>query len=318
MWDLETIRYLNERSLLGTIRMVHGRSDEPEEPTPDPVFPLAILSYKLIAGPPSLSRLIDLVENSDSVAYFLELVREFLPRHETEIMAQTSDLGRIERFCRYFDNQYFPLQEIDARYVSDDFSLSDFTQYIPVELMGFTWDDYEEFNQFRDGFILLLAVVEAPYEENERVPILERVSELVGKNLMELIPQEGWTLEHIHRTFDGSKYEGVCAFADWIHSCTGCWLLDADYENYGPEAWSRGVVDGLTEQWAEVTDLQDKMHRMYGLLEEDRYHNFTKLLAMLRGVEYEAIPKEQIPFPLDEEGQVIRKEVIPSGETPRV
>ncbi|GAI82680.1 unnamed protein product, partial [marine sediment metagenome] len=27
-------------------------------------------------------------------------------------------------------------------------------------------------------------------------------------------------------------------------------------------------------------------------------------------LEYETVPKEQIPFPLDDEGQVIRKEVI--------
>jgi len=296
------------------MRIVHERLGQPEplsnEPRAEPVFPLAILAYKLITGPPSLYRLIDLLENSDSVAYFLELVREYLPLHETEIMAQTHDLGRIECFCHYFGNQYFPLQDIDGRYEDGDFTLADFTVNIPVELMGFTWDDYEEFNQFREGFILLLSLVESPYDENERVPMLERVKELVGKGLMELIPAEGWSLEHIHRTFDGSEYEGVTAFADWVHSSTGCWLLDADYQNYGPEQWSRRVVDGLTEQWAEVIDLQDKMHSMYEWLEEDLYHSLAKLLAMLRGVEYETVPKEQIPFPLDDNGQVIREEVI--------
>ena len=312
MWDLETIRYLNERSLLGTMKIVNDGIDEPgvlnTKPTPEPVFPLAILAYKLITGPPSLIRLIDLLENSDSVAYFLELVKNYLPRHEVEIMAQTDDSGRIERFCHYFGNQYFPLQDVGGYY--DDFTISDFAHDIPVELMGFSWDDYEEFNQFRDGFILLLSLVETPYDENERVPLLERVKELAGKGLMELIPHEGWTLEHIHRMFDGSEYEGVSAFADWIHSSTGCWQLDANYQDYAPEDWSLAVVDGLTEQWPTVVDLQDKMHKMFEWLEEDLYHNFDKLLAMMRGVEYETIPKEQIPFPLDEEGQVIRKEVI--------
>ncbi len=308
MWDLDTIRYLNERSLLGTMKIVNDGIGKPEEPRPEPVFPLAILAYKLITGPPSLSRLIDLLENSDSVADFLELVREYLPLHETEIMAQTSDLGRIERFCHYFGNQYFPLQDAGGYY--DDFTISDFVHDIPVELMGFTWDDYEEFNSFRDGFILLLSLVETPYDENERVPILERVKELVGKGLMGLIPQEVWTLEHIHRTFDGSEYEGISTFADWVCGGTGCWMLDANYHEYEPEEWSRRVVDGLTEQWAEVFDLQNKMSKMYVWLEEDLYHNFNRLLAMLRGVEYVTVPKEQIPFPLDDEGQVIREEVI--------
>ncbi|GAI12905.1 unnamed protein product, partial [marine sediment metagenome] len=178
MWDLDTIRFLNEQAYLSSLKMVNdGIGSTAAPPRPAPVFPLALLAAKLIIGPPSLSRLIDLLENSDSIAYFLELVREYLPEHENEIMSNVDDEDRISCFHRYFSNQYFPLQDTGTYY--EDFTISDFIRQIPVELMGFSGDDYEEFNSFRDGFVLLLSIVESPYDSAERVPILERVKELV-------------------------------------------------------------------------------------------------------------------------------------------
>lgn len=307
MWDLNTLRYLNEQAYLSSLKLVNDGLDGTATPKSEPVFPLAVLAAKLIVGPPSLSRLIDILEDSDTVAYFLELVREYLPRYEGEIMAEADDTSRILRFCHYFNSQYFPLSDMCGEY-----ELADFTQYIPVDLMGFTNEDYESFNDFRDGFILLLSLVESPYDSNERVPILERVKELVGKNLAELIPADGWDLECIHRMLEGTEYEGCAVFADWVHSNTGCWQLDADYLNYEPEHWDPGIISSLTEQWPMVIDLQEKMTNAYVWLEEDLYHNFHKLLKVLLGVEIEdeSIPKEQIPFPLDENGQVISEEVL--------
>ncbi len=318
MWDLDTLRHLNEQAYLSSLKMVNGEVNSTAPPKPEPVFPLALLAAKLIVGPPSLVRLIDLIEASDSVAEFLGLVREFLPDHEAEIMAAVDDGYRIERFCHYFSNQYFPLEDTEGFYA--DYTIGDFITHIPVSLMGFSWDDYEQFNDFRAGFILLLSMVESPYDNDERVPILERVKELVGKSLVELIPPNGWSLDDIHRMFEGSEYEGVVAFADWIHSTTGCLQLDANYSEYGPEMWSTGIVNGLTHEWPTVIDLQEKMHHMHEWLEEDMYHNFGKLLSIMLGREVVSPPvaKEQMPFPLDDDGQVIRKEVIPNGETPRV
>lgn len=307
MWDLDTLRHLNEQAYLSSLKMVNKGAESTEtQPRPEPVFPLALLAGKLIVGPQSIVRLIDLLEASDSVAEFLSLVRGFLPEHEVDIMAAVDDGYRIERFCHYFNNRYFPLEDVESFY--DD--IADFIHHIPVPLMGFSWDDYEGFNGYRDSFVLLLSMVESPYVTDERVPILERVKEIVGKSLVELIPPDGWSLDDIHRMFEGSKYEGVVAFADWIHSNTGYMQLDANYSEYGPEMWSRELVNGLTEQWPMVVDLQEKMSRTYIWLEEDMHHNFEKLLSIMLGIECVSVPKEQMPFPLDEEGQVKRQEVI--------
>ncbi len=322
MWDLDTLRYLNEQAYLSSLKMVNRGvestetqpSTEPQpntetQPRPEPVFPLALLAAKLIVGPPSMVRLIDLLEASDSVAEFLSLVRELLPDHEVAIMAAADEGQRIQRFCHYFNNQYFPLEDNYTGY-TDDFSLMDFLHHIPVPLMGFSWDDYAQFNDFRDSFVLLLSMVESPYNNDERLPMLERVKEIVGKSLAELIPPDGWSLDDMHRMFEGSKYEGVVAFADWIHGNTGCMQLDANYSEYGPEMWSRELVNGLTSEWPTVVDLQDKMQNMYVWLEEDMHHNFGKLLEIMLGIEVLPPPvaKEQMPFPLDNDGQVIREE----------
>ncbi|MBA7593772.1 hypothetical protein ES703_00705 [subsurface metagenome] len=321
MWDLDTLRHLNEQAYLSSLKMVNGEiggtttPTKPESgtttpPKSGPVYPLALLASKLIVGPPALIRLIDIIEASDSVAEFLSLVRELLPDYEVDIMAAADDSYRIERFCHYFSNQYFPLEEQPGY---DDLTISDFIRYIPVSLMGYSWEDQEMFNDFREGFVLLLSMVESPFDNDERLPILERVKELVGKSLVELIPPNGWELNDIHRMFDGSVYEGVVAFADWIHSRTGCMQLDANYAEYGPEMWSTELVNILTGQWPTVVDLQDKMQRMYVWLEEDLYHNFEILLAIMMGREIVSVPKEQMSFPLDDGGQVIREEVIENG-----
>ena len=313
MWDLEVIRQQNEAAYLSSLQMVNEGVNSTAPAKPEPVFPLATLAALLIKGPPSIVRLIDLLENSDSVAEFLTLIREFIPDHEADVMAAPSDSYRLERFCYYFDNQYFPLENESVAY-GDDYTLGDFVMRIPVRLMGFSYEDYPEFMSYRDGFILLLAMVENPFEgmeDAERVPILEQVKKLVGSDLVELIPPDGWSLEDIHTMFDDSLYPGVAAFADWIHQNTGCWQLDANYAEYEQEMWSTRVVDGLTQQWPQVMDIQNKMSKMHEWLEEDMRQNFAKLLAVMHGrerIDEVYVAKEQMPFPLDEKGQIVKKE----------
>lgn len=319
MWDLREIQRQNEQAYLSSLQMINeGANSTAPAPKPEPVFPLAVLAAKLLVGPPSIVRIIDLLENSDSVAEFLSLVREFIPEHEADIMAAPSDSYRLERFCHYFEPQYFPIEN-GAESWGEDYTIGDFVSRIPVHLMGFSCDDYSEFMSYRNGFILLLAMVENPYVDfgdNERVPILEQVKVLVGKSLVELIPPDGWSLADIHRMFDDSPYPGVAAFADWIHQNTGCWQLDANYSEYSEEFWSTEVVDGLTQQWPQVVEIQDKMFKIHEWLEEDMRQNFAKVLAVMHGrerIDEVYVAKEQMSLPLDENGQIVRKEVTANG-----
>ena len=298
MWDLETLHYLNEQAVL-IHRMVNGEPIGESEFKIEPVFPLSSLAWKLTVGPPSLSRLVNLILNYESVADFLELVREFLPERETAIMSQIDDTDKMRAFSHYFSNKYFPLSD-NHLIAYDDFTLSDFTRFIPVDLFGFSYDDYHGFIDYREGLTLLMALIESPYDDEARIPILEEAVALVGKNLVELIPIGGVGLDEIHRMLDGTEYEAVAAVADWIHSNTGCWQLDANYYDYEGELWSHHVVDGLTLQWPRVTELQDKMVRTYTWLEEDIYKNFSELLYFLFDLPGKpfVVPKEQLRLPI--------------------
>jgi hypothetical protein len=326
MWDLDTLCYLNEQAHLQAVE----RAKEASVVKP-PVYPLSILARRLLIGPPSLAHLIDLFANSEVVKAFAELVREYLPEHEAEIMSQDMD-GRMQKFCEYFNPRYFPLA--DGAYCEID--MEDFVSYIPVDLMGFTYEDYHNFEDFRPGYILMLSLVVYPYwdgyESDEelrlanqgklekmvaaRVPIVEEVARLVGEELAALIPANGWSPEDLHRMTDGTNYEGCGDFADWVCSATGCMQLDATYEEYSGEEWRRELVEELTKQWPKVRQVQMKIAHMTDWLEDDPRTNFRELLAFLLDRKDMIVPKEQLPLPLDESGQVKPKTLMEvfSGE----
>ncbi len=313
MLDLDALHYQNQLAHLAAVERAQYGGQPADGGAHSPIFPLANISRLLMVGPPSLSHLVDLIENSDIVADFLELIREFLPEHEAFIMAQDED-GRIREFAHYFAEQYFPLSDnLDL----NEFTLGDFMQYIPVDLMGFSYEDWHEFQDFRKGYILMLSLVESPWVEDEdggHVSILDRVSELVGRDLVELIPPAGWSVADLHQMLDDTDYKGIIAFAEWVNSETECWLLNATYDSYEGEQWNHHIVDQLTLQWPRVIAIQDDIQNLSVWLEESLRDNFAKVLVLLQDREPFIIPKEQMPFPLDENVQVLVKEETPEGD----
>ena len=315
MYDLETLERLNRQAVIRQ-RMLNGDfSPVADYSAQSFVFPLTWLAFKLRSGPPSLVKLVDIIENYGSTAEFLGLVREFLPDYETEIMAHFDDADRIRNFARRFNNTYFPLSD---SFVSayDDMTLGDFTHHLPVDLFGFSYDDYHDFVEgSRAGLILMLALIESPYDEEARIPILEEAIGYVGKEIIQRVGN-GWSTTAFHRMLDGTEYEGAADVADWVWSNTECMVLNATYYEYEVELWSREIVDQLTEEWPRVIVLQDRMVKTYEWLEEDMHGNFTTIVDMLSGMseegyepeeEYEPpvkIPDEQIPLPLDSDAQV--------------
>ena len=309
MYDLNTLSYLNEQAHLRHLRTVERAQEESQKHASEekaaPVYPLANLARLLVTGPPSIAYLVELVENSEVVSAFMELVCQYLPDHEEEIRAVDID-DRIRVFSHYFGSRYFPLSD----QVVDEFTLEDFMRQIPVELMGFTYDDFHGFMDFRTGYILLLSLVESPFAEEgggSRVPIIAHVGDLLGSDIAGQIPADGWTPDQLHKLTDETTFEGVGNFADWIHSQTDCWMLDANYYEYEGETWHPDIVSGLAEQWPRVQEIQDKYHRVAEFIEENPKKHFLELLNILLDVNMNefVVPDEQLPFPLDNNAQVI-------------
>jgi len=292
---------------------------ELSKPLGEKAMPLMLLADRLTLGPPSIGILIDLLEQSEYVQAFLELVREYLPEHEREIMQGDTD-DRAYRFCRLFGQRYFELDEdmIDG----SDSAMAELCFYIPVRLQGLGYEQYHNFEYAAPSFILMLSLVRNPWvepggeEDAARVPILEEVKNLVGSQIAEQIPKEGWQPDELHRRLDGTKYEPIASFADWVWQDTGLALLDNDYEcsgcGFGAEmpGWDRETVETLTAQQPEVREFWDNIRRIEDWLENSYQANFDEVLNFILEEEGTQVPKEQLPLPLDENGQVKPKTLM--------
>ena len=255
---------------------MRGRqAEEAQSPQPEG-WALSLLADMLKVGPPLLTEIVGCLEQIETVKEFRELVRMLLPEYESEIMAAPRN-RRVYKFCYYFGQEYYPLP------ANTDCPPADWVCGMPVELMAMSYSAYHEL-QMRPGYLLLLSLVIYPYDGDERdieegnevslngarVPLLDLVQRMVGEEIVDRIPKDGWTVEELHRLTDGNIYDGAGAFADWACSSTGCVVMDSSYENCDYEEgsgeptflWTKHNVDILTEQWPKVQEIRGKIDHL--------------------------------------------------------
>jgi hypothetical protein len=320
MYDLNVLRELNERAALRAIELANedrSPSAQTEEETDEvkelAVFPLAIIARKLRSGPPLLAYIIELLESRDSMVAFREMVGEYLAEYEHVIMGEELT-RRAGLFCQLFNKKFFPLDD-DA--LSGEITIGGLVSCIPWQPLGFSYDSYHNFASFRPGYVLLLSLVECPWDEDPygedeeeeqdgmpgaRVPILEAVGGLVGEGLVRLIPKNGWPAEKLHEMTDDTEFAGIGEFSDWVSNNTGQMHLDTLGESLGMGNsidWSPEEVDSLTDDWRQSREILDKIHQVALLLEEDSEITFRRLMALMLENQNLIVPKEQLPLPLD-------------------
>ena len=311
MWDLGTI--IQQNNQVAIDYMMRGREvDVAQSPQPK-VWSLSLLAQKLQVGPPLLSELLNCFTNYDTLEGFLRLIRRYLPEHEEEILSEPGG-QRVYRFCYLFGKKYFPLPPYAFQATVEQLVTG-----MPVELMAMSYSAYHEL-EIRRGYLLLLSLVIYPYEGDERdewemeertpfgdpipkpegktlmevfngarVPLLDLVQQIVGAELAGLIPRDGWTAADLHLWTDGTPYDGVGQFADWVCSQTECILLDYNYDDCeyieGMAEpifqWSQFNVEQLTKQWPRVKEIREKIDHMVEWLEADPIIRFRDLLEFL-------------------------------------
>ncbi|KKL06510.1 hypothetical protein LCGC14_2595330, partial [marine sediment metagenome] len=122
-----------------------------------------------------------------------------------------------------------------------------------------------------------------------RVPLLDAVQRIVGAELTGRIPSNGWMAEELHQWTDGTQYEGVGTFADWVCSQTGCIILDCSYADCEYVEgmtepifkWSQFNVEELTKEYPKVKETREKIDRVVEWLEADPIIRFRDLLVFL-------------------------------------
>lgn len=310
MWDLDSI--IQQHNESGKDLMQAGRQlNEAQSPLPI-AWALALLAEKMQAGPPLLDALIGCLENYRSGERFANLIRQFLPERLTDIMMEPRN-RRVHAFCYWFGKKYYPLP------ANTHCPIGQWVDGIPVELLGMSYSAYHNLD-FRLGYGLLLSLVIYPYEGDDRdmeqddlftpfgdpkpkkkgktlldiftggrVPVLDAVQNTVGPDLAKSIPDAGWFPEELHTLTDGTPYDGVGAFADWVCSETGCVILDCSADDCEfMEGWNEPVfkwtehnVDVLTHDWPKVQALREKIDHIVEWLEADPVNRFGELLNFL-------------------------------------
>lgn len=298
-------RELARRNEIAHLRALAHSKEEIEKKAfldnTEPVYPLSVIARKLMAisGIPSLAALVDILQSPEGLPMFKELIREFLPEHEAEIMGEYGD-QRIPKFVRFFNERYFQLADIDY----EELGLYDFVTELPVDLLGFGYESYHSFSDFREGYILMLSLVMSPYDDamysddmGGRVPILSAVGKLVGEDILPMLPKAGWSTKELEEKLEDPLYEGVIAFSKWVNIETDSCQLNADLDGFQLEPWSTRLVEQLTEEAPVIIKHFDDCNRIAGWLEEDLPRNFRIILRLMLPDEHiEIVPKEQMPL----------------------
>lgn len=253
---------------------------------PEKDGPLSALARKLLSpGPPSLSVLIARLGEVEEYEDFLNLVKDFLPEREQEVLHESTPAGQIAAFASHFEDRYFPLDSIFRE--GDIEGYSDLTRSIPIMVSGVSYDDYHEIaSDYRAGFKLMTYLIESIYEGgHDRTALAEACQEHIPASLLRQVPEGGLPHNELHPLLDGTIYSGLATWGDVLFASTGNAFLDTCYEDLWSGGalveWDRETVEELTRQWQLYEALWKAVSDLSEWLEEDLPARFEELLSFI-------------------------------------
>jgi len=262
MWDLDTLHSMNERAY-------------EEYKRKQPTTPLEGLREKLRnARPPSISILLGVFRNFETYNDFVNLVREYLPEREKEILEKPTPHEQMACFASHFEDRYLPLHPSFRDEMCED-DYYELLREIPVMVMGFGWEDYHELNNARLGAQLMSYLFESPlegYDEGERVSLIDGFTPEYQSEAQR-VPAGGITLDTAKRILRGKRWVGLRNWAQYIYQATGNWFLDTDDDmRYSgmQNDWDKGTVEAMSKDWREAEDRYNKMMEFAGWLEDEK------------------------------------------------
>ncbi len=269
MWDLDTLANMN--------RPYH-------EPRPKPRNALEVLIKKLKApAPPSLHLLLARMVSSDDYAVFRRLIRDLLPEYEREILEQTLPCDQMEIFLNRFGERYFELEERMELEAYGDLIFG-----IPLRVRGFSYDDYEDLpgGSWRDGILLLTCLFEYPFigDAGARTVLAESLRQQVPTELLERIPDGGYSTELMHRLLNNTRYKSVAVWGDYIKGETRNEFLDTtedEWANSTAIEWAKEEVENLTRLSQQADVIWNGFLEVFNKLEANPPVAFGELLGYI-------------------------------------
>ena len=149
--------------------------------------------------PPSIGTLIGMLQDNQDYADFVHLVKEFLAGKGDGDSGPARSGAANGQFADYFEDRYFPLPHY-LRF-GDAEEYSDLTQSIPLIALGFGYQDYDDLVQNGNtGAMLMTYFFRQPYgDQGARVALGEACQEHVPAELLQRIPEQGFTPEEMHQ-----------------------------------------------------------------------------------------------------------------------
>ena len=252
---------------------------------------LEALMEKLVSLPPSLSDVGTELESAVMRLEFYKLAKEYLPDDLAAIKRQPLDKA-LWKFKEKFSEKYFPI------YICEDepsAALADLLHWIPVERMGSEEYDWHDFTgRFGQGGVLLLSIIQCPWGDELKAPIMEEVRNIVG-DIVDRIPHGnsnngymcehewfGWESSELRRRLDGTKYADVAAFAEVMHHDTGVQQIDFSYEDGAENPyWDHEMVDTLAAEWKKGQKIFEQYNAAQKWLEKNPKKHFTELVEFI-------------------------------------
>lgn len=273
---------------------------------PEKDGPLKILGQKLLSFcPPSLSYLIGQLEGVEDYPYFVNLVKEFLPERERDILGERSVVLQVAAFANYFEDRYFPLHPSFRDGMAEGYD--EITRGIPVMVQSIDFEEYHEMPESdRLGMQLLVYLLEVPYHEDNaaRIPIGEECAKYVPAALLEKVPETGFTDGQCQELLTGTRYQALAYLSKMLQHNTGNFFLDVDYEDLysGMQLeWDREDVEELTRQWHQAENMWSEIRKLIDWIEENPTANFEELLNFMLDIpecERSYGNKQQLSLPL--------------------
>lgn len=274
--------------------------------------PLEVLAKQLLSrGPPLINAILHLIVPEEGFGDFMDLVREYLPDHQADILAGNDVDDQLTLFAQYFREPYFPLPYLEDAYANEDYSYGDLLYGVPVFSAGLDWDDYHDLANLNSlGRRLLHCLIANPWAVGDggaKLTLMESCLAEIPRELLERIPMEGYSPEDLHLFFNDTEYSAAADLADVVWTQTGSTFLDAGQEDYLVFDWSMETVQMLAEEWRMTDRILTATNELQERLDVAAESRFRQLLDFLdeRKAELNWSPDQQPSPPPAEDTPLI-------------
>ena len=247
--------------------------------------PLEALIQQLRAlCPPSIKTLIGMIEENQYYADFVNLVKEYLPEREKEILKETGPATQIAAFASHFEDRYFPLGGYLKMGEAENYS--DLVGSIPLIPLGFGYQEYDDLAANGNaGFMLMTYIFRQPCgDQGARVALGEGCQNHVATDLLQKLPEGGFSTQEIHELLDKTLYSALALWGDMINLSTDNDYLDMDDEMYGnsvPPDWSKENVEYFTKEWKEAEQKQKTVYELADKFDKKPQGYFQEVIEFI-------------------------------------